>query len=115
MAGRASRVGSVRELAWREQPALVILDEPNASLDSDGEAALLATLRSLKAENRTVILITHKTNILAMMDKILVLHQGAMRMVRLKRSQQDIRADEDCHLLAACAVDRLAIDSLIRE
>jgi ABC-type protease/lipase transport system fused ATPase/permease subunit len=57
-------------------PALVILDEPNASLDADGEAALLNTLRSLKAENRTVILITHKTNILAMMDKILVLNQG---------------------------------------
>jgi ABC-type protease/lipase transport system fused ATPase/permease subunit len=48
-------------------------------LDSDGEAALLNTLRSLKAENRTVILITHKTNILAMMDKILVLNQGTMR------------------------------------
>ena len=59
-------------------PKIVILDEPNASLDADGEAALLGALQSLKAANRTVILITHKTNILAMMDKILVLNQGKM-------------------------------------
>src|SRR5262249_43739377 len=71
------RIGLARALYG--MPKLVILDEPNASLDSDGEAALLDTLRSLKAANRTVILITHKTNILAMMDKILVLSQGTMR------------------------------------
>ena len=75
--GQRQRIGLARALY--RMPKLVILDEPNASLDSDGEAALLNTLRSLKAENRTVILITHKTNILAMMDKILVLNQGTMR------------------------------------
>jgi len=75
--GQRQRIGLARALY--RMPALVVLDEPNASLDSDGEAALLNTLRSLKAENRTVILITHKTNILAMMDKILVLNQGMMR------------------------------------
>ncbi len=75
--GQRQRIGLARALYG--MPALVILDEPNASLDADGEAALLGTLRSLKAENRTVILITHKTNILAMMDKILVLNQGTMR------------------------------------
>jgi ATP-binding cassette, subfamily C, bacterial len=75
--GQRQRIGLARALYG--MPALVILDEPNASLDSEGEAALLGTLRSLKVESRTVILITHKTNILAMMDKILVLNQGAMR------------------------------------
>jgi ATP-binding cassette, subfamily C, bacterial len=75
--GQRQRIGLARALY--RMPSLVILDEPNASLDADGEAALLGTLRSLKAENRTVILITHKTNILAMMDKILVLNQGTMR------------------------------------
>lgn len=75
--GQRQRIGLARALYG--MPALVILDEPNASLDSDGEAALLNTLRSLKAEDRTVILITHKTNILAMMDNILVLNQGKMR------------------------------------
>ena len=75
--GQRQRIGLARALYG--MPTIVILDEPNASLDSDGEAALLATLQSLKAENRTVILITHKTNILSMMDKILVLKQGTMQ------------------------------------
>ena len=60
-------------------PSLVILDEPNASLDAEGEAALLNTLQCLKAENKTVILITHKTNILSMTDKILVLANGQVQ------------------------------------
>ena len=75
--GQRQRIGLARALYG--MPTLVILDEPNASLDADGEAALLGTLQSLKAANRTVILITHKTNILSVMDKILVLNQGAMQ------------------------------------
>jgi ATP-binding cassette subfamily C protein len=72
--GQRQRIALARALYG--MPTLVVLDEPNASLDSEGEAALLSTLERLKAEKRTVILITHKTNILAMMDHILVLNQG---------------------------------------
>jgi ATP-binding cassette, subfamily C, type I secretion system permease/ATPase len=75
--GQRQRIGLARALYG--MPTLVILDEPNASLDADGEAALMGTLQRLKAENRTVILITHKTNILSMMDKILVLNQGTLQ------------------------------------
>lgn len=75
--GQRQRIGLARALY--RMPSLVILDEPNASLDADGEAALLGALQRLKAEKRTVILITHKTNILSMMDKILVLSQGQMQ------------------------------------
>ena len=75
--GQRQRIGLARALY--RMPSLVILDEPNASLDSEGEAALLGALQRLKAEKRTVILITHKTNILSMMDKILVLSQGQMQ------------------------------------
>lgn len=75
--GQRQRIGLARALYG--MPRLVILDEPNASLDADGEAALLGTLQSLRSANRTVILITHKTNILSMMDKILVLNQGTMQ------------------------------------
>ena len=78
--GQRQRIGLARALY--RMPSLVILDEPNASLDADGEAALLGALKRLKAEKRTVILITHKTNILSMMDKILVLAQ-----VRCRRSE----------------------------
>ena len=75
--GQRQRIGLARALY--RMPSLVILDEPNASLDADGEAALLGALQRLKAEKRTVILITHKTNILSVMDKILVLAQGQMQ------------------------------------
>jgi ATP-binding cassette subfamily C protein len=75
--GQRQRIALARALY--AMPTIIILDEPNASLDSEGEAALMATLDRLKAEKRTVILITHKTNILAMMDKILVLKQGQVQ------------------------------------
>jgi ATP-binding cassette subfamily C protein len=75
--GQRQRIALARALY--AMPILIILDEPNASLDSEGEAALISTLERLKAEKRTVILITHKTNILALMDKLLVLNQGQMQ------------------------------------
>jgi ATP-binding cassette subfamily C protein len=75
--GQRQRIGLARALY--RMPALIVLDEPNASLDSDGETALLAALQQLKAASRTVILITHKTNILSMMDKLLVLANGQTR------------------------------------
>ena len=75
--GQRQRIALARALYG--MPALVILDEPNASLDSDGEAALLTALQRLKAEKRTVLLITHKTNILSITDKILVLAQGQVQ------------------------------------
>jgi PrtD family type I secretion system ABC transporter len=75
--GQRQRIALARALY--RMPAIVLLDEPNASLDSEGEAALLGALQSLKKAKRTVILITHKTNILAMMDKILVLGQGQVQ------------------------------------
>lgn len=75
--GQRQRIGLAR--AVYNMPAVVILDEPNASLDAEGEAALLNALQELKANKRTVILITHKTNILSVMDKLMVLNQGAVQ------------------------------------
>jgi ATP-binding cassette subfamily C protein len=75
--GQRQRIGLARALY--RMPSLVVLDEPNASLDSEGEAALLTALQQLKTAKRTVILITHKTNILSTMDKLLVLSDGQMQ------------------------------------
>jgi ATP-binding cassette subfamily C protein len=72
--GQRQRVGLARALYGK--PAYIILDEPNASLDADGEAALLSALHQLRQDGSTVVLITHKTNILATVDKILVLSHG---------------------------------------
>jgi ATP-binding cassette, subfamily C, type I secretion system permease/ATPase len=72
--GQRQRIGLARALY--DKPAYIILDEPNASLDADGEAALLSAIQQLRQDGSTVVLITHKTNILATVDKILVLAHG---------------------------------------
>ncbi|MBM1171274.1 type I secretion system permease/ATPase [Microvirga arabica] len=59
-------------------PALVILDEPNANLDGPGEAALVACLESLKERGTTVILITHRPNLVVHLDHAAVLRDGML-------------------------------------
>ena len=78
--GQRQRIGLARALY--RMPVLIVLDEPNASLDADGEAALMSALQQLRAAKRTVILITHKTNMVSTMDKILVLANGQMQELR---------------------------------
>jgi len=60
-------------------PSFVVLDEPNSSLDQAGELALLNTLSALKARRITLIMITHRTNILPIADKMIVLNDGQVQ------------------------------------
>ena len=53
-----------------------MLDEPNSNLDDAGEAALVAAIQAIKAANKTVVVVTHRTNVVSAVDKILVLHDG---------------------------------------
>jgi ATP-binding cassette subfamily C exporter for protease/lipase len=53
-----------------------VLDEPNSSLDEAGDAALAAALGDLKARGASVIVMTHRTSVLAIADKILMLRDG---------------------------------------
>lgn len=76
--GQRQRIGLARALFGG--PALVVLDEPNANLDSSGDSALLEAIRVLKQRGTTVVFVTHKTNMLALVDKVLVLDQGAVRL-----------------------------------
>jgi ATP-binding cassette subfamily C exporter for protease/lipase len=57
-------------------PALYVLDEPNAHLDSEGDAALNMVIARLKAEGRTIIVVSHKLGVLPVVDKMLVLRDG---------------------------------------
>jgi ATP-binding cassette, subfamily C, bacterial exporter for protease/lipase len=72
--GQRQRVGLARAVFGN--PRLVVLDEPNASLDEAGEQALLGMVQQLKAGGATVVLITHRTAVLPACDKLLVLRDG---------------------------------------
>ena len=60
-------------------PALIVLDEPNANLDEAGEQALLQAIAQLKQLKRTLILITHKPNVLTLTDQLLILREGQLQ------------------------------------
>lgn len=76
--GQKQRIALARTLYG--DPSLVVLDEPNANLDDVGEAALVRAILDLKERGKTVVLITHRTNIINAVGKLLVLREGVMQM-----------------------------------
>ncbi|NTW68957.1 MAG: type I secretion system permease/ATPase [Chlorobiaceae bacterium] len=60
-------------------PKFVVLDEPNASLDEAGDIALLNAIKVLRAQGTTVVVITHRLNILGSMEHVLVLVDGQIQ------------------------------------
>jgi ATP-binding cassette subfamily C exporter for protease/lipase len=75
--GQRQRIGLARALYG--DPALVVLDEPNANLDDEGEAALVRAVNGLKAKRKTVVLISHRPGIISVADRLLILHEGTVQ------------------------------------
>lgn len=76
--GQRQRIGLAR--AMFGSPRLLVLDEPNAHLDADGEEALARALKQLKAEGSTIILIAHRLNPVAHVDRVVVLNKGSLQL-----------------------------------
>jgi PrtD family type I secretion system ABC transporter len=76
--GQRQRIGLARAIYG--MPAVIVLDEPNANLDSVGEQALVQAVAAMKQARRTVVIVTHKTNILGMVDYVLVMNEGAVQL-----------------------------------
>ena len=77
-AGQAQRIALARAVFG--SPSLVVLDEPNAHLDVEGEALLMDAISALKAAKITTIIVAHRTAILAEVDKLLVMGDGRLHM-----------------------------------
>jgi PrtD family type I secretion system ABC transporter len=75
--GQRQRIALAR--AVYGEPRLVVLDEPNSNLDSAGEQQLAATLTKLRDSGAIVILVTHRMNMLAYCDKVLVINAGTVQ------------------------------------
>ena len=75
--GQRQRIGLARALYG--MPALVVLDEPNANLDDEGEAALARAVQGLKAQGKTVVLISHRPDAVRLADRLLILQNGAVQ------------------------------------
>jgi len=74
--GQRQRIGLARAVFGR--PRLVVLDEPNASLDHEGEEALHHAIARLKEMGTTIVMIAHRPSVLGLADKLLVLRNGTV-------------------------------------
>ena len=75
--GQKQRIALAR--AFYGNPKFIVLDEPNSNLDEEGELALIEAIKSIKLKGSTVVIITHKINIVSNLDFMLILSQGQIK------------------------------------
>ena len=76
--GQRQRIGLARALYG--DPKIIVLDEPNSNLDEEGEATLLQAIVNLRELRSTVVLVTHKPNILSLVYNIMVMQDGQIAL-----------------------------------
>lgn len=76
--GQRQRIGLARALYG--QPSLIVLDEPNSNLDTEGEEALVRAIGEARKWGATIVLVTHQVRLLRPVDKVLVLQEGRVKI-----------------------------------
>ena len=77
--GQAQRIALARALYG--SPALLVLDEPNAFLDTAGEAALMTALARARDRGATVVVIAHRRSVIDLADELLVIEEGRPKIM----------------------------------
>lgn len=77
--GQRQRIALARALFG--EPVLLVLDEPNSALDQDGTEALNTAIRTLKADGRSVIVMTHRPVAVSECDRLMVLDKGQIKAI----------------------------------
>ncbi|WP_280141888.1 type I secretion system permease/ATPase [Pseudovibrio sp. Tun.PSC04-5.I4] len=72
--GQRQRVALAR--AMYGEPFLIVLDEPNSNLDSEGEACLTHAIKLMRSRGKVVVVIAHRSSAIAAVDKVLILNEG---------------------------------------
>lgn len=77
-AGQAQRIALARALFG--DPALLVLDEPNSSLDQEGEIALMNAILAAAARGAAVVVVAHRAGVLSRVDRLMTLRDGVVQM-----------------------------------
>lgn len=113
--GQRQRIGLAR--AFFGSPKLLVLDEPNAHLDSDGDLALESALLTARTEKVTVIIVTQRRNIAEVADSLMILRDGTIEDYGLKTevyARQAARKKADDAAREAAAATRKIETSIVK-
>jgi ATP-binding cassette subfamily C exporter for protease/lipase len=91
-----------------DDPALIVLDEPNSNLDEIGEQALVTAVLELRKRGKTIVLITHRPSILGATTKLLVMKDGSVQA--FGPTQQVMTAIQDANKKAVEAAQQRAAE-----
>ena len=110
--GQRQRLGLARALYG--EPFLVVLDEPNSNLDSEGEAALARAIHGVRERKGIAVVIAHRASALTACDMIMMISSGQLQLFgrkeELMQKVQPMSTRQDMATLRPVAVDELAVE-----